>query len=298
MPTTPTSHLQALTADADVATVLQAALPRLRFRLDLCTTVAALQQRYAAQHPDVLLVDLDLGDEIVGEALALLRDRFCNDWAPVVLLCRSAAAGERLARRLPGAINFLIVKPLTEAALVERRVALRRMSVPGRAEVARAASKCTGRTMRARAACASGMAKKRTKAPARNQPRTLSELGSGRPLVPTPHSSSRGLSAWRISMISTSSCIVPARQRAFPPASAKAQADPAGPWPGAGRLTNRLHTAANRPTALFFGAVPTPQRQSLRQVLHPPEAVAAHRFTASNTSRAGARDASDDCVRE
>jgi diguanylate cyclase (GGDEF)-like protein/PAS domain S-box-containing protein len=127
MPTTPTSTLQALTADADAVTVLRAALPRLRFRLDLCTTVAELQQHYAAQRPDVLLVDLDLGDELVGEALALLRDRFCNDWAPVILLCRNAADGERLARRMPGAIDFPIVKPLTEVALAERRVAMRRM---------------------------------------------------------------------------------------------------------------------------------------------------------------------------
>lgn len=127
MPTTPTATLQALSADPEVVHTLTAAVQWLRLRLDLCTTVAALHERYATQQPDALIVDLDLGDDVAADALTLLRDRLCNDWIPVILLCGNVADGERLARRLPGSFDFQIVKPLTEAALRERRVALRRM---------------------------------------------------------------------------------------------------------------------------------------------------------------------------
>lgn len=127
MPIPPTSALLALTADARAVATLKAALRRLRFQLTVCATLDTLQQQYVASRPDALIVDLDLGESVASQALALVRERFCNDWAPAILLCSRAEDGERLGRLLPGRIDFVIVKPLTEGMLYERRVALRRM---------------------------------------------------------------------------------------------------------------------------------------------------------------------------
>lgn len=127
MPSPATSALLALCTDAQALATLKAALRRLRFQLDVCGSVEMLQQRYAARRPDALVIDLDLGEAVATGALALVREHFCNDWAPVLLLSSRAEDAERLARQLPGRIDFQLVKPLTEAMLYERRVALRRM---------------------------------------------------------------------------------------------------------------------------------------------------------------------------
>lgn len=116
-----------LSPDPLVIETLRGLRESLHIDVQVSDSAARTRIELPAQRPDVLVVDADIGTDVAAETIRHVRNRLFNDWLPIVLLSSDPAAREAVEQRAPWCVDFNVPKPLTEAAILERQVALRRM---------------------------------------------------------------------------------------------------------------------------------------------------------------------------
>jgi diguanylate cyclase (GGDEF)-like protein/PAS domain S-box-containing protein len=116
-----------LSRDPEAKAVLLALQRPMHLVIHACDSAEKTRSDLRIQRPDVLVVDTDIGIGVAVETIRHVRDVLFNDWIPIVVLEGSPGVRDVIEQQVPWAVDFHLLKPVTESALRERQVVLRRM---------------------------------------------------------------------------------------------------------------------------------------------------------------------------
>ena len=119
--------IHVLSSDPQVTKTLLALRETIHVVVHSSDSASRTRIEFPTQRPDVLVVDADIGIDTAVETIHHVRTRLFNDWLPIVVLSSDTATREAIEQRVPSSVDFHVPKPLTEMAVLERQVAIRRM---------------------------------------------------------------------------------------------------------------------------------------------------------------------------
>jgi len=125
----PGAHILVVDDEPAIARAIRTNLTRHGFHVEVVESAAQALDRYATDHPDLLLLDLGLPD---GDGLAIIREIRTHSNTPIIVLSVRSAEREKVEAFSLGADDYL-TKPFGVDELLARvRVALRHAVRPSR----------------------------------------------------------------------------------------------------------------------------------------------------------------------